>query len=175
MSPEMFGFKSPTGVKTELQKELLQYDPHLELQKFESLQAQYPNNQDQQHVFDAILEAAHVGRKTFFFIDGPGGTGKTRIIKKVITKLRSEGKVVQVCASTTLAATLYENATTAHSLFKYPVEDEHSKDSEQRSCYNRQHTAHSTQHTKHRLPIYNNDELRRELMLDWLIDGKREL
>ena len=25
------------------------------------------------------------------------------------------------------------------------------------------------------LPIYNNDDLRRELMLDWLIDGKREL
>lgn len=126
-TPEMFGFKSPT----ELQRELLQYDPHLELQKFESLQAEYPNNQDQQHVFDAILEAAHVGRKTFFFIDGPGGTGKTTIIKKVITKLRSEGKIVQVCASTTSAATLYENATTAHSLFKYPVEDEHSKDPEQ--------------------------------------------
>lgn len=30
-TPEMFGFKSPTGVNTELQRELLQYDPHLEL------------------------------------------------------------------------------------------------------------------------------------------------
>ena len=76
---------SPTGVNTELQRELLQYDPHLELQKFESLQTEYPNNQDQQHVFDAILEAAHVGRKTLFFIDGPGGTGNTTIIKKAIT------------------------------------------------------------------------------------------
>jgi hypothetical protein len=71
----------PTRVNTELQRELLQYDPHLELQKFESLQAEYQNNQDQQHVFDAILEAAHVGRKTFFFIDGRGGTGKTTVIK----------------------------------------------------------------------------------------------
>jgi hypothetical protein len=62
-TPEMFGFKSPTGVNTELQRELLQYDPHLELQKFESLQAEYPNNQDQQRVFDAILEAAHVGMR----------------------------------------------------------------------------------------------------------------
>ena len=70
-------------VQTQIQRELLQYDPHLELQKFESLQAEYPNNQDQQHVFDSILEAAHVRRKTFFFIDGPVGTGKTTIIKRL--------------------------------------------------------------------------------------------
>ena len=163
-TPEMFGFKSSTGVNTELQRELLQYDPHLELQKFESLQTEYPNNQDQQRVFDAILEAAHVVRKTFFFIDGPGGTGKTTIIKKVITKLRSEGKVVQVCASTTLAATLYENATTAHSLFKYPVEDEHSKDSEQRTCCNLKDTQ--------RLELLQNTHV---IVWDEFVSNNREL
>ena len=139
-TPEMFGFKSPTGVNTELEREQLQYDPHQELQKFESLQAEYPNNHDQQRVFDTVIAAAHTGRNRFFFIDGPGGTGKTTVIKKIITKLRSEGKIVQVCASTTLAATLYENASTAHSLFKYPVEDEDSKDSEQRTCCNLKNT-----------------------------------
>jgi len=48
--------------------------------------------------------------------------------------LRSDGLIVQVCASTTLASTLYENAMTAHSLFKYPVEDDKDRDSEERTC-----------------------------------------
>ena len=53
------------------------------------------------------------------------------MIKKIIAKARAQGKIVKICASTTLAATLYENSTTAHSLFKYPVEDDNDKDSEE--------------------------------------------
>ena len=32
--------------------------------------------------------------------------------------------MIAICAATSLAALLYEGATTAHSLFRYPVEDE---------------------------------------------------
>ena len=53
------------------------------------------------------------------------------MIKTIIAKAHTQGKIVKVCASTTLAATLYENATTAHSLFKYPVEADNDKDSEE--------------------------------------------
>ena len=132
-TPEMYGFNSPSGQNTEIERERLLYDPVSEAEKFELLNSQFPNNNDQQHIFDTIMEAVQTGRKKFFFIDGPGGTGKTTVIKKIITKLRSEGKIVQVCASTTLAATLYENAMTAHSLFKFPVEDDDEKDSEERT------------------------------------------
>ena len=133
-TPEMYGLKSPEGNSTELERERLQYDPIVELQKYELLSNQCPNNVDQQNILDSILEAVRTERKNFFFIDGPGGTGKTTIVKKIICKLRSEGKIVQVCASTTLAATLYENATTAHSLFKFPVEDDECKDPDERTC-----------------------------------------
>jgi hypothetical protein len=34
------------------------------------------------------------------------------------------GLLISICAATSLAALLYEGATTAHSLFRYPVEDE---------------------------------------------------
>ena len=74
------------------------------------------------------------------------------------------GKVVQVCASTTLAATLYENATTAHSLFKYPVEDEHSKDSEQQTCYNLKDTQ--------RLELLQNTHV---IVWDEFVSNNREL
>ena len=139
-TPDMYGFKSPSGQNTEIERERILYDPHEEAQKFDLLVSQFPNNTDQQLIFDKIMEAVQIGRKKFFFIDGPGGTGKTTVIKKIITKLRSEGKIVQVCASTTLAATLYENAMTAHSLFKFPVEDDDEKDSEERTACNLENT-----------------------------------
>ena len=134
-TPEMYGLKSPSQQNTEIERERLMYDPHTEAQKFDALVTQFPSNTDQQRIFNTIMEAVEIGQKRFFFIDGPGGTGKTTVIKKIITKLRSQQKIVQVCASTTLAATLYDNAMTAHSLFKFPVEDEDEKDSEERtSC-----------------------------------------
>ena len=79
------------------------------------------------------MDSIGLGRRKCIFIDGPGGTGKTTVIKKIIAKARAQGKIVKICASITLAATLYENATTAHSLFKYPVEDDNNKDSEEPS------------------------------------------
>ena len=133
-TPEMYGFKSPPRQDTELEREKNLYDPFLEAQKLEHLETQYENNIDQKRLFDTIISAVDLGKKDFFFIDGPGGTGKTTVIKKIVTKLRAEGKIVQICASTTLAATLYENAMTAHSLFKFPVEDDDQKDSEERTC-----------------------------------------
>jgi hypothetical protein len=37
---------------------------------------------------------------------------------------RNNGILITICAATSLAALSYEGATTAHSLFSYPVEDE---------------------------------------------------
>ena len=78
------------------------------------------------------MESIRLGRRKCIFIDGPGGTGKTTVIKKIIAKARAQGKIVKICAS----ATLYENATTAHSLFKYPVEDDNDNDSEEPTLCN---------------------------------------
>lgn len=50
---------------------------------------------------------------------------------KINCKGSCKGKIVKVCASTTLVATLYKNATSAHSLFKYPAEDDNDKDLEE--------------------------------------------
>jgi hypothetical protein len=41
---------------------------------------------------------------------------------------RSEGWLTFCCASTTLAATIYENCITAHSLFNFPVVDDLERD-----------------------------------------------
>ena len=128
---DMYGFPSPKGNTTELERERLLYDSEEQLQYFQELCITTPNNEDQERIFTTVMQAIQAGQHKKIFIDGPGGTGKTTVIKKIIASTRALGKIVKVCASTTLAATLYANATTAHSLFKYPVEDENDKDSEE--------------------------------------------
>jgi len=60
----------------------------------------------------------------FHFIGGPGGTGKSALFKKLHTACRKNGQLISICAATSLAALNFKGATTAHSLFSYPVEDE---------------------------------------------------
>jgi len=53
---------------------------------------------DQQAAFDAAVAGENL------FITGPGGTGKTEVVNRIITGLRSSGKTVAVTASTGIAA-----------------------------------------------------------------------
>ncbi|PIA43487.1 hypothetical protein AQUCO_01900110v1 [Aquilegia coerulea] len=56
-----------------------------------------------------------------FFVYGSGGTGKTYLWSTLTSKLRSEGKIVLVVASSGIASLLLPNGRTAHSRFKVPV------------------------------------------------------
>lgn len=56
-----------------------------------------------------------------FFLNAPGGTGKTFHINLLLAKLRSEGQIAVAVASSGIAATLLEGGRTAHSLFKLPL------------------------------------------------------
>jgi hypothetical protein len=58
------------------------------------------------------------------------GAGKTTVFKQLQAACRAKGVMIQCCAATTLAALLFEGATTAHSLFRYPVIEEIDKDPE---------------------------------------------
>lgn len=67
-------------------------------------------SEDQQQAYDACIEKKNV------FITGPGGCGKTFLIKHIVQKLKEQNRHVQVCAMTGCAAILLEcNATTLHS------------------------------------------------------------
>jgi hypothetical protein len=64
----------------------------------------------------------------FHFIGGPGGTGKSTLFRKLHAACRLKGLLIVICAFTSLAALLFNGATTAHALFGYPVEDEEDID-----------------------------------------------
>ena len=57
----------------------------------------------------------------FFFIDAPGGYGKTFLIKVLLATVRSLGQVALPCASSGIAALLMEGGKTAHTTFSIPV------------------------------------------------------
>ena len=63
-------------------------------------------------------------------ITGPGGTGKSALFRKLHAACRAKGLMISICAATGLSALLFDGATTAHSLFNYPVEEEDDVDNQ---------------------------------------------
>jgi len=55
-----------------------------------------------------------------FFLDAPGGTGKTFLINLLLAKFKMQGNIALVVASSGIAATLLQNGKTAHATFILP-------------------------------------------------------
>jgi hypothetical protein len=76
---------------------------------------------EQKKVFDAVMFAANERVSRMFFLDGPGGTGKTFVLNTMFDGIRASAKSVVVVASTGVAALLLSTGQTAHSAFKLPI------------------------------------------------------
>ncbi|UYV81761.1 hypothetical protein LAZ67_20002254 [Cordylochernes scorpioides] len=75
---------------------------------------------DQKSIVDTIVDSLNVNPRCFF-IDGPGGMGKTYVYNTLIHCVRAVGKIVIPLASTGIAATLLSGGQTVHSRFKLPI------------------------------------------------------
>ena len=82
---------------------------------------------EQQEVYSRILESLDHSRGEVFFLDAPGGTGKTFLINLILSKVRSSGKIALGVASSGIAATLLSGGRTAHSTFKLPLDLDHTE------------------------------------------------
>lgn len=78
-------------------------------------------NQQQNHVYDTILSAVKDQRGGFYFLDAPGGTGKTFLISLMLANIRSQNNIALAIASSGIAATLLDGGRTAHSALKLPL------------------------------------------------------
>ena len=80
-------------------------------------------NSDQRDVFHTIMKAVHNGNHTprVFFLNAPGGCGKTFLIEALLSTVRGMGKIALADASSGIAAELLEGGRTAHSQFKIPI------------------------------------------------------
>jgi hypothetical protein len=56
-----------------------------------------------------------------FFVDGPGGTGKTYLYRALLATIHSRNKIVVATATSGVAASIMPGGRTAHSRFKVPL------------------------------------------------------
>ncbi|XP_063781333.1 LOW QUALITY PROTEIN: uncharacterized protein LOC134929683 [Pseudophryne corroboree] len=118
LSCSVLALPTPTGNAPAQQKYNLIEEAH-EAKKLIAML----NNQ-QLHAFNTIIIAADNSHVTnhCFYLDGPGGSGKTFLYTTLIAYIRGKGQIVLPFATTGIAATLLKGGrTVVHSGFKLPV------------------------------------------------------
>ncbi|XP_048447298.1 ATP-dependent DNA helicase pif1-like [Pyrus x bretschneideri] len=71
--------------------------------------------------YNSIVSAIEQRDNAIFFVDGPGGTGKTYLYRVLLATLRSKGHIILATATSGIAATILPGGRTAHSRFKIPL------------------------------------------------------
>ncbi|XP_042962393.1 uncharacterized protein LOC122296655 [Carya illinoinensis] len=87
----------------------------------EDLHASTLLNSEQQHAYNSILQKVLSNQAAAFFIDGPGGTGKTFLYKALLATIRKKQLIALATASSGVAASILPGGRTAHSRFKIPL------------------------------------------------------
>jgi len=127
-SSSMYGIPEPFQHISEIDVERSKYNSSHQLQVYNNLCSESPNTYEQQVIFEEVTGAIENGLSGLYFVQGIGGSGKSTLCKKVMAWARSRNKLCLGCASTGLAATVYDNFNTAHSLFKFPVVEDQDRD-----------------------------------------------
>ena len=83
-------------------------------------------NDEQRAGFDEIIDHVTNKKSQVFFIDGPGGTGKTFMYKALLARVRSEGLIAIATVTSGIAASILPGGRTAHSRFKIPIKIAHN-------------------------------------------------
>lgn len=76
---------------------------------------------EQKTVFDEVTRYVESGNGALFFLDAPGGTGKTFLLNLLLAYVRKDKNIAVVVASSGIAATLLTGGRTAHSVLKLPL------------------------------------------------------
>ncbi|KAL7139390.1 hypothetical protein ABFS83_09G047500 [Erythranthe nasuta] len=79
-------------------------------------------NLDQQLPFDRIVRLINAHGQVVFYLDGPGGTGKTFLYKALLAYVRCRGGIALVVATSGVGASLSPGGRTTHSRFKLPYD-----------------------------------------------------
>lgn len=79
--------------------------------------------EEQLRIFGEVMVAAQgLGEPRLFFVDGPGGTGKTYLYGVIVNSLRERGLSAICVAWTGIAAMLLPSGTTVHNRFRLPLD-----------------------------------------------------
>ncbi|KAJ1519104.1 hypothetical protein ONE63_011345 [Megalurothrips usitatus] len=111
---------------TELGRQYLQYSVGVQAQFVQEWEPQLTNEQrcllDHIKVLLDEPSTAPARRARTLFLDGPGGYGRTQVLKVIVSHVRSQGKVALCVASSGIAALNMEGGTTAHNMYRLPLD-----------------------------------------------------
>ncbi|XP_028064221.1 uncharacterized protein LOC114267384 [Camellia sinensis] len=77
-----------------------------------------------QLTYSKIVDIVLSANPGYFFIDGPGGTGKTFLYQAILATIRTHKLITLATATSRVAISLLPNGRTAHSRFKIPIDVE---------------------------------------------------
>ncbi|UYV81456.1 hypothetical protein LAZ67_20001240 [Cordylochernes scorpioides] len=99
------------------------YNAEAEKNKADEMRKKIDQNAKQKLAFEAIMSTIDDNSlpQRLFFLDGPGGSGKTFLYKTLLSTIRGNNGIALPVASTGIAANLLEGGRTYHSQFKLPV------------------------------------------------------
>ena len=129
-----YGFDSVSNSLSELQRVQATHDATQYTALLHDMIISSPNTEEQAPIFELICAAIDNGETRKILIQGIAGSGKTTFAKKIVAFVRSRGKIVLGCSSTNLAAAIFDDFDTAHSLFCYPVKEDEDEDDSERVC-----------------------------------------
>ncbi|GJR23565.1 ATP-dependent DNA helicase PIF1-like protein [Tanacetum coccineum] len=109
-----------TNMDNRLMREALDFD--IKKSKAEHEQLHSLLNPEQRVIYEDVVQSVHNKKGNFYFVYRPGGTGKTFLYKTIISRLRSERKIVLAIASSGIVSLLLSAGRTAHSRFVIPLE-----------------------------------------------------
>lgn len=79
-------------------------------------------NSGQRQAYEAVMDSVTHNAGRLFFLDGPGGTGKTFIERLCLAAVRRTHNIALAVASSGVASLLLPGGRTAHSRFKIPLD-----------------------------------------------------
>jgi ATP-dependent DNA helicase PIF1 len=79
-------------------------------------------NDDQRITLDTITSIIDNDSDQLFFVDGPGGTGKTFIENLLLIRVRSQGHIALTVISSGITVILLDDDRTSHSRFRIPID-----------------------------------------------------
>nr|GEU71378.1 DNA helicase PIF1, ATP-dependent [Tanacetum cinerariifolium] len=139
-------------------------------------------NPRQRLIYEEVVASVHNKKGRFHFVYGPGGTGKTFLYKTIISRLRSELKIVLAVASSGIASLLLPGGRTAHSRQILSVVPKGKRADIVQACINRsklwKHCKVSTLKRSMSVNEYNSDgalDTRKQMFNQWVLvvgDGK---
>ena len=77
---------------------------------------------EQRLIFDSVIESFESSDGQLFFIDAPGGSGKSFTANCIMNHVRMSNSLVLACASSGIAATVLKGGSTAHNKFQLPID-----------------------------------------------------